>query len=519
MDHMRLVHDLGISIRSGSRDTSNYKEDVKKEFGIWGADELVYSKVEEVTSTELRPAHLKVPFFVKALSQYDFLDPSHLQFAPGTIIKVTLVETDEWHFGEYEDPLDGRNTGRFPRIAVEALTTTTNEGSELESGTVQVVTINSGHNGQKHRGTSSLAASSKLSPSEMEQILENDYDFPEDTIEGTTTEKLSSLPSTLKNSWGMFRCEHPSCWDRRDKFRFNTFTELARHYGDAHPDPIQNEWIPCDYSACKRAEDVFTRKDSYRDHLRDYHQEDIPRRHKSTKREQEWLLQRTLSTGALRWWRCGHCLIRVYVNSGGWVCSECQQSCEQERVAIQLIGRIDVNVGKNETSIVPSSPATLGGPGVFASDAQVAFRHSDYVRPFFCRISGCNASSDVLQTQRNLDTHYHEVHSLDLAELYTCDYGTCIDDPSVQSQLVLSGYEARVHLRDHHKEDLYWPNGKSPESLQWWVEHFTPADWWRCSTAYAGFQLPQRATSADRANCGMNLSGFRHEIVDSGVEA
>lgn len=38
-----------------------------------------------------------------------------------------------------------------------------------------------------------------------------------------------------------------------------------------------------------------------------------------------------------------------------------------------------------------------------------------------------------------------------------------------------------MHLRDHHKEDIYWPQDQTHETDWWWAEHFTPADWWRCS--------------------------------------
>jgi hypothetical protein len=161
-----------------------------------------------------------------------------------------------------------------------------------------------------------------LSQMALEQLLEIDYSDVEDQ------------PSRRKDkpiSLGRFRCEHPSCWDVNDKFRFRIFADLARHYKNAHPDLIQNEFFPCDYTNCRRAglEDAFTRKDAYRDHLREYHMEDMAKRHRNPKREQEWLASRIVSSA---WWRCVRCLIRIDVASGGWVCPSCKQSCEPERL-------------------------------------------------------------------------------------------------------------------------------------------------------------------------------------------
>ncbi|KAF4631497.1 hypothetical protein G7Y89_g6629 [Cudoniella acicularis] len=152
----------------------------------------------------------------------------------------------------------------------------------------------------------------------MESILEDDYDL---------NEKLLS-----QEKWGVFRCEHPSCWDRNDKFRFHVFADLARHYKDVHPPIIENESFPCDYSTCKRADDIFSRKDAYRDHLRENHLEDMPKRHKSAKREQEWLASRVVSSA---WWRCARCLLRVDTDRNGWKCNGCEQFCETERRSLR----------------------------------------------------------------------------------------------------------------------------------------------------------------------------------------
>jgi serine/threonine protein kinase len=169
----------------------------------------------------------------------------------------------------------------------------------------------------------------KFELGEIEQVLEKDYDLPD---------QIGSLPKREREllsqrTWGTFRCEHPSCWDEIDKFRFNVFEDLAHHYKVAHPAIILPENFPCNYSACKRLEDPFTRKDAYRDHLREYHMEDMLKRHKNQKREREWLASRVISPD---WWRCSRCLARsIDVKKEGWACRDCGRECEPIRVTIR----------------------------------------------------------------------------------------------------------------------------------------------------------------------------------------
>jgi serine/threonine protein kinase len=166
-----------------------------------------------------------------------------------------------------------------------------------------------------------------LSQLAMEQILEDDYSDVEDQ---PSRRKFKNTPL------GHFRCEHPSCWDTNDKFRFKVFADLADHYRNDHPNAIQAEFFPCDYPTCRRAgdEDAFTRKDAYRDHLRESHMEDMAKRHKTLKREQEWLASRVVSS---KWWRCVQCLDRVFVASDGWACPSCKQPCEPERLQLRKL--------------------------------------------------------------------------------------------------------------------------------------------------------------------------------------
>ncbi|PVH86038.1 kinase-like protein [Cadophora sp. DSE1049] len=167
----------------------------------------------------------------------------------------------------------------------------------------------------------------------IEHVLANDYDFPEQLGSLSIEEKEILEVGSGEGSWGVFRCEHPSCWDVRDKFRFSVFTDLAHHYKHSHPANIEAEMIPCSYDSCKRSDDPFTRKDAYRDHLREYHLEDMLKRHKKKNREQEWWASRIVSPV---WWRCVRCLgPSIIVQRDGWTCKTCNQECEPERIHVR----------------------------------------------------------------------------------------------------------------------------------------------------------------------------------------
>ncbi|TAQ85013.1 hypothetical protein B7494_g6661 [Chlorociboria aeruginascens] len=160
----------------------------------------------------------------------------------------------------------------------------------------------------------------------IRSVLEESYDVQSTPLDG-------SDPSV--NSLGMFRCEHPSCWDTKDKFRFHVFLDLVRHYNEAHPSVMPVEAFFCDYlHTCGRSKDPFDRKDSYRDHLREFHQEDLTRRHKNLQRQQSWLATRTFS---LQWWRCIKCLRRIFIDKEGWLCKKCNEPCELVRIALRKL--------------------------------------------------------------------------------------------------------------------------------------------------------------------------------------
>ncbi len=123
-----------------------------------------------------------------------------------------------------------------------------------------------------------------------------------------------------------------------DRDPFGRQADLERHYRNCHADISQKETWFCDYgnSKCNRHKEPFTRKDHYRDHLKDFHKEDIgsAKRGKTmTDRawqaaEKQWRLDRKIYA---KNWRCARCLHKNIVAETQWDCSECKQACEPER--------------------------------------------------------------------------------------------------------------------------------------------------------------------------------------------
>ncbi|PMD66980.1 uncharacterized protein K444DRAFT_3208 [Hyaloscypha bicolor E] len=87
----------------------------------------------------------------------------------------------------------------------------------------------------------------------------------------------------------------------------------------------------CDWASCPRKSQSFYKIDHLRDHLRDYHLEDIPRNRRfgNESKRVAWLTSRQVDE---EWWRCKGCLERVVNSENGWTCTKCRQPCERERV-------------------------------------------------------------------------------------------------------------------------------------------------------------------------------------------
>jgi hypothetical protein len=165
------------------------------------------------------------------------------------------------------------------------------------------------------------------------------------------------IADTLRNPQkDEFPCRYPGPCPNNKSNVFGRLADLERHYKVVHA-PDQIETFPCDYRKCNRSTEPFTRKDHYRDHLRDYHKEDIgsAKTDKMAKNNKEiyanlqrdWLKERYTRPGS---WRCGKCLVKVDVKIHGWDCPECKTSCEGDRVKVrQLLAGENGKAEKEET--------------------------------------------------------------------------------------------------------------------------------------------------------------------------
>jgi hypothetical protein len=130
-----------------------------------------------------------------------------------------------------------------------------------------------------------------------------------------------------------FPCLYPGVCDEKI---FKRPADLERHYRNVHGGPDQKEEFYCDYPPCKRLRGPFTRKDHFRDHLRDYHKEDIGcakgekqlDKKKWIKRQEAWIEERKIVAD---WWRCPKCLHRVHIAESDYKCQICTTTCDQER--------------------------------------------------------------------------------------------------------------------------------------------------------------------------------------------
>ncbi|PHH84629.1 hypothetical protein CDD83_1645 [Cordyceps sp. RAO-2017] len=117
-------------------------------------------------------------------------------------------------------------------------------------------------------------------------------------------------------------CLHPGCTARPFKRR----ADLDRHYKHRHAPDSLKESFTCDYQRCSRHLEPFHRLDHFRDHLREFHKEDIEKRGGS--QDDSWLGNRQVSSS---WWRCSKCLKRVHIERSGYECPNCKTSCQARR--------------------------------------------------------------------------------------------------------------------------------------------------------------------------------------------
>ncbi|RFN46235.1 transcription factor [Fusarium flagelliforme] len=97
---------------------------------------------------------------------------------------------------------------------------------------------------------------------------------------------------------------------------FRRYVDLERHTRYTHSNELSGYVYRCDYRNCTRSYELFHRRDYFRYHLREYHDEDISKYEASS----------DMGSGATTWWRCPRCLTRVYVSENGYECPDCKKS-------------------------------------------------------------------------------------------------------------------------------------------------------------------------------------------------
>ncbi|KAK8116232.1 egg shell [Apiospora sp. TS-2023a] len=163
-----------------------------------------------------------------------------------------------------------------------------------------------------------------------------DYRSPENVQQNYTSSPTTSLPPAASPPEDMIprteptsasqpeghQCLYPQCESKP----FKRKADLDRHWEHVHLPSDQKVSYYCDYSKCSRHTEPFHRMDHCRDHLREYHKEDLVR--KNGKEDDEWYHNRKVSS---KWFRCTKCLHRNQIKDSGWTCPNCNTSCDKRR--------------------------------------------------------------------------------------------------------------------------------------------------------------------------------------------
>lgn len=110
---------------------------------------------------------------------------------------------------------------------------------------------------------------------------------------------------------------------------FKRKADLDRHYYQLHREVTDKKAYFCDHDRCTRkVSNPFYRLDHCRDHLREFHKEDL------IKRNDPRPIAQVLDHCSLqsKWWRCSKDLTRVFIKDHGFFCPNCKGQCEKERM-------------------------------------------------------------------------------------------------------------------------------------------------------------------------------------------
>lgn len=139
------------------------------------------------------------------------------------------------------------------------------------------------------------------------------------------------IRSTGKAAGGDYCCLAPAC--NAKPFRRNA--DLDRHYKHRHTEASKKATFYCDYRKCNRRREPFHRLDHFRDHLRQYHKEEITKRSNVVSGGDGGYVNCVSHSGGgqpgQEWWRCPRCLCKYARGTTGKVMECCQADCQQQR--------------------------------------------------------------------------------------------------------------------------------------------------------------------------------------------
>ncbi|CAD6453366.1 ce465734-bef3-400c-882c-6c393666cd6e [Sclerotinia trifoliorum] len=190
----------------------------------------------------------------------------------------------------------------------------------------------------------------------------------EDSVD--TVDSQSALKRFLDDFTVSYPCHMRTCPDHQSGFSSQEL--LVHHYELVHGE----SYYLCDYPSCQSqtgsaimsgSKIRFLRCDfrgseqDYRQHLRDFHKEDINMlESKLSNIEPSELNGSRLQAD---WWRCHKCLRRVIIQNEGYTCKDCKAICEPIRITARQIRfgyrssiRSEDIIYSNGVTVLPETP-------------------------------------------------------------------------------------------------------------------------------------------------------------------
>lgn len=265
------------------------------------------------------------------------------------------------------------------------------------------------------------------------------------SLTSAATAATTGASTSTSTGTNKFPCLVRSC-----NKQFNRAADLDRHMKFIHYKATVRAML-CDYRRCPRHREPFHRADHFRDHLRDQHKEDLPKRgERAHAPDDAWWRERSPAAVYGGWWRCSKCFARVVVGAAAT--------------------DADANNGADDVNNISSSSnsAEEGGAGTGTAA---------------WRCAGCgNYCEGERQAARKLPRRCEYAECAERR----CGHGECVGEPVRGLWRSPAGF--RAHLRNCHGEDVPVNEGRDGEreleSDEWWRARWLEAvcsPVWRCT--------------------------------------